>query len=76
MARELCSTSRVAELQRHLDADHQQNDDLDVEMNGNSGNMGDYTPSGLCLVPSSDVFSIAQFLRRTRTFKGTNSETS
>jgi hypothetical protein len=56
MARELCSTSRVAELQCHLDADHQQNDDLDVEMNGNSGNMGDYTPSGLCLVPSSDVF--------------------
>lgn len=50
MPRDLCCTSGPPESQHHPDKETEQTNEIDVEIGSDSGNMGDYTISGMCLV--------------------------
>lgn len=70
MAHELCGTSSLPESPHHVEVQKERNSEVDVDMGSNSGNIWDFVNSGLCLIPSSDVFTNYSILKRNPHFQG------
>jgi hypothetical protein len=63
MAGDSCNISSLLESQHHPEAENERDNELDVEMGSNLGNLWDFSSSGPCLVPSFDLFLNYLFLR-------------